>query len=77
MYFLHSLCCLLKLFSELCLFVVLQGDSGGPLTCDSNGTHVIYGLVSWGDSCAAQNKPGVYARVSHYLSWIKTNMQAS
>ncbi|XP_046886233.1 hyaluronan-binding protein 2-like [Hypomesus transpacificus] len=54
-----------------------QGDSGGPLTCNWNGTHVIYGLVSWGDSCAQQNKPGVYTRISHYLSWIKTNMQAS
>ncbi|XP_019737589.1 hyaluronan-binding protein 2-like isoform X2 [Hippocampus comes] len=54
-----------------------QGDSGGPLTCEQNNTHVVYGLVSWGDQCGKKNKPGVYARVSHFLDWIKSKTQAS
>ncbi|KAJ8014094.1 hypothetical protein DPEC_G00036680 [Dallia pectoralis] len=53
-----------------------QGDSGGPLTCDKQGTHVIYGIVSWGDQCGRANKPGVYARVSHFTDWIKSKIQA-
>ncbi|KAM9810114.1 hyaluronan-binding protein 2 [Syngnathus typhle] len=54
-----------------------QGDSGGPLTCEQNSTHFIYGLVSWGDQCGKKNKPGVYARVTHFLDWIKSKTQAS
>ncbi|XP_077470117.1 factor VII-activating protease [Stigmatopora argus] len=52
-----------------------QGDSGGPLTCEQNNVHVLYGLVSWGDRCGAKNKPGVYARVSNFLDWIKSKTQ--
>ncbi|XP_022067813.1 hyaluronan-binding protein 2-like [Acanthochromis polyacanthus] len=53
-----------------------QGDSGGPLTCKQNDTHVVYGLVSWGDQCGKKNKPGVYTRVIQFVDWIKANMQA-
>uniref|UniRef100_A0A3B5A2S4 trypsin n=1 Tax=Stegastes partitus TaxID=144197 RepID=A0A3B5A2S4_9TELE len=53
-----------------------QGDSGGPLTCMQNNTHVVYGLVSWGDQCGRKNKPGVYTRVTHFLDWINSKMQA-
>ncbi|KAK2824054.1 hypothetical protein Q5P01_021229 [Channa striata] len=49
-----------------------QGDSGGPLTCKQNTSHVVYGLVSWGDECGRENKPGVYTRVTQYLDWIKS-----
>uniref|UniRef100_A0A3Q2PKW4 trypsin n=1 Tax=Fundulus heteroclitus TaxID=8078 RepID=A0A3Q2PKW4_FUNHE len=53
-----------------------QGDSGGPLTCKQNDTSVVYGLVSWGDQCGKKNKPGVYARVTNFLDWIKSKTQA-
>ncbi|KAF7669071.1 hypothetical protein LDENG_00245390 [Lucifuga dentata] len=51
-----------------------QGDSGGPLTCEQNTTHVIYGLVSWGDQCGRKNKPGVYTQVTHFVDWIKSKI---
>uniref|UniRef100_UPI0037E94E7B hyaluronan-binding protein 2-like n=1 Tax=Semicossyphus pulcher TaxID=241346 RepID=UPI0037E94E7B len=54
-----------------------QGDSGGPLTCNQNNTHVVYGLVSWGDQCGKKNKPGVYTRVTNFVDWIRSKIQAS
>lgn len=37
-----------------------QADSGGPLVYNNK----LIGLVSWGNGCARQNYPGVYADVS-------------
>uniref|UniRef100_A0A3Q4B1P9 trypsin n=1 Tax=Mola mola TaxID=94237 RepID=A0A3Q4B1P9_MOLML len=54
-----------------------QGDSGGPLTCNSNSTSFVYGLVSWGDQCGRQNKPGVYTRVNKFMDWIKSKTQGA
>ncbi|XP_037373002.1 kallikrein-13 [Talpa occidentalis] len=45
-----------------------EGDSGGPLIC--NGA--LHGIISWGDfPCGQPNRPGVYTRVSRYVSWIQ------
>ncbi|XP_030059061.1 urokinase-type plasminogen activator [Microcaecilia unicolor] len=52
-----------------------QGDSGGPLSCEYNGNMVLYGIISWGEECAKQNKPGVYAKVTHFLPWINSHMK--
>lgn len=43
-----------------------QGDSGGPLIDISN--NILVGIVSWGEGCATDGFPGVYARISKNVS---------
>lgn len=47
-----------------------QGDTGGPLAV--NG--VLVGVISWGNGCGRPNRPGVYARVSYFVKWIRSVM---
>uniref|UniRef100_A0A5S6Q342 Peptidase S1 domain-containing protein n=1 Tax=Trichuris muris TaxID=70415 RepID=A0A5S6Q342_TRIMR len=50
-----------------------QGDSGGPFVCEVDGRYVQYGVVSFGIGCARTELPGVYAKVSAYVSWLQQN----
>lgn len=48
-----------------------RGDSGGPLVIRNGDNHILAGVVSWGEGCADANFPGVYARVSSVIDWIR------
>ena len=50
---------------------VCYGDSGGPLMVqEADTTFTLIGVVSWGEGCAWEGKPAVYAEVSSKLSDI-------
>lgn len=51
-----------------------QGDSGGPLQIartDGSCLYNLLGVTSFGKGCANPDSPGVYTRVSEYISWIE------
>merc|ERR1712061_610112 len=47
-----------------------QGDSGGPMTMEVDSVQLLYGIVSWGTTCAS-SYPAVYTAVAMYRDWIQ------
>uniref|UniRef100_A0A3B4F042 Peptidase S1 domain-containing protein n=1 Tax=Pundamilia nyererei TaxID=303518 RepID=A0A3B4F042_9CICH len=54
-----------------------QGDSGGPLMCLDDGSWTLIGVTSFGAGCGLPQKPGVYARVSAFASWVAQTRRSS
>ncbi|XP_042231314.1 neurotrypsin-like [Homarus americanus] len=48
-----------------------KGDSGGPLTCEKDGVHTLYGIVSTGLTCGRLTSPDNYTKVTKFLRWIQ------
>lgn len=55
---------------------VCNGDSGGPLAARRNGRSLQVGVVSFGSPFGCERGvPDGYARVSSFISWIRTTAQ--
>jgi len=57
----------------------MLGDSGGPLLAEILAPNKIskqfqLGIVSFGQVQCGGGLPGVYTRISNYLSWILDNI---
>ncbi|ALC47976.1 CG11313 [Drosophila busckii] len=51
-----------------------DGDSGGPLM-RLTSAWFLEGVVSFGNRCGLAGWPGVYTRVSEYISWIEGELR--
>ena len=54
-----------------------EGDSGGPLVCrdPTNNRFVAYGIVSNGDPNGCGRLPGLYTKISGFVSWLLPRLQ--
>lgn len=56
-----------------------QGDSGGPLEVkllhNTKVTPFIVAITSFGTACG-QSLPGVYTKISSYIPWIRSVLEA-
>ncbi len=53
-----------------------QGDSGSPLAVDVAGTPMLAGLTSVGFECALADYPGIYTRITSFVTWIQNYLPA-
>ena len=62
--------------TSICGKDACHDDSGGPLVIESTeGKFELVGITSWGKGCGEPNQPGVYTRVSSFLSWIESHQK--
>ncbi|KAF5922320.1 chymotrypsinogen B-like [Diceros bicornis minor] len=54
-----------------------MGDSGGPLVCQKDGAWTLVGIVSWGSGRCLPFSPGVYARVTEFIPWVREVMETT
>ncbi|XP_062928862.1 hepatocyte growth factor [Mobula hypostoma] len=47
-----------------------EKDYGGPLVCEESGETLLQGVIIPGRGCARPKRPGIFVRVSYYISWI-------
>nr|KAG5693517.1 hypothetical protein BaRGS_006219 [Batillaria attramentaria] len=61
-------------FTDAC-----HGDSGGPLFAVPDGRmqYVLLGVVWWGLGCDVPGEPGLYLRISHFVTWIRKVLPSS
>ena len=55
-----------------------SGDSGGPLVVRQGGSEEPWfqiGVVSFGPKQCGSGLPGVYTKITEYLSWIEENLE--
>jgi len=54
-----------------------QGDSGGPLVCESGSSFILQGVTSHGIGCAEPDRPGVYTRMSEFVTWTEETINST
>ncbi|XP_069765677.1 hepatocyte growth factor-like isoform X3 [Narcine bancroftii] len=47
-----------------------ERDYGGPLVCEEGDQKLLQGVIIPGRGCAKPKRPGIFVRVSYYVSWI-------